>query len=73
MVRLLFPIFLVAVITMACGGNEPSAKDLEGEAEADRIEAVTSTLESSVEEVEASTKELSDALDSLEVLFPQEQ
>lgn len=55
----------------ACGGDKPSTEDLAAEAEAERIEAVTIDINTSVEAVENSADELIDALDSLDILFPE--
>lgn len=57
----------------ACGETGPSEVDLAAEAEADSIEAINQEIESSVEAVETTADELLDALDSLTVLFPEEQ
>lgn len=57
----------------ACGEAGPSEADLAAEAEAESIEAVNQEIELSVEAVETTADELMDALDSLTVLFPEEQ
>ena len=55
----------------ACGDEKPFKKGLAEEAEAERIEAVTIDINTSVEAVENSAAELIDALDSLDILFPE--
>jgi hypothetical protein len=57
----------------ACGESGPSEADLAAEAEAENIEAITQELESSAEAVETTVDELIEALDSLTLLFPEEQ
>jgi len=57
----------------ACGETGPSEADLAAEAEADSIEAINQELETSVEAVETTADELVNALDSLTILFPEEQ
>jgi len=56
----------------ACGESAPSEADLAAEAEAERIEAINEDIVTSVETVEATADELVEALDSLDLLFPEE-
>lgn len=56
----------------ACGDTGPTEAELAAEAEADSLEAVNQAIDASVEEVEMKAEELIDALDSLDVLFPEE-
>ncbi len=57
----------------ACGESGPSEAELAADAEAARVEALNEDLETSVEDVEEAADELVDALDSLDILFPEEQ
>ncbi|MFT7121349.1 MAG: hypothetical protein ACJAZ9_001527 [Neolewinella sp.] len=65
-------LLVVSILSFtACGDEKPSTEDLAAEAEAERIEAVTIDINTSVEAVENSADELIDALDSLDILFPE--
>jgi predicted small lipoprotein YifL len=73
--KLLSPLLLAGLflVLTACGESGPSEADLAAEVEADRLEAINQELEVSVEAVETTSDELVDALDSLTVLFSEDQ
>jgi predicted small lipoprotein YifL len=73
--KLLITSLLASLLLLltACGESGPSEADLAAETEADQIEAVNQEIATSVETVEITADELVDALDSLELLFPEEQ
>lgn len=73
--KLLSPLLLAGLCLLftACGEAGPSEADLAAEAEAERLESSTQELEVSVEDLETKADELVDALDSLMILFPEEQ
>lgn len=56
----------------ACGESGPSEADLAAEAEAESIEIFNEDLSTSVEKIESTADELVEALDSLDLLFPEE-
>lgn len=56
---------------MGCGESAPSEADLKAEAEAERIELLSTELEEQIEDVTESADELESALDSLDALFPE--
>ena len=62
----------IFLLFAACGESGPSEADLAAEAEAERIEALNEDISTSVEKVESTADELVDALDSLDLLFPEE-
>lgn len=55
----------------ACGPSGPSEADLKAEAEAERLDSLSQVIEISLEEVDENTKELKDALEELDELFPE--
>lgn len=67
-----FGLLLAVTLLTSCGGEDTTAVDQAAEAEAERLEAVTTELDASIESVEESADDLIDALDSLDVLFPEE-
>lgn len=67
-----FGLLLAITLLTSCGGEDTTAVDQAAEAEAERLEAVTTELDASIESVEESADDLIDALDSLDVLFPEE-
>lgn len=62
----------ILLLFIACGEPSPSEADLAAEAEAERIEALNEDVSTSVEKIESTADELVDALDSLDLLFPEE-
>lgn len=62
----------IFLLFTACGESGPSEADLAAEAEAERIEALNEDISTSVEKIESTADELVDALDSLDLLFPEE-
>ena len=64
---------LLLFVVSACGSSTPSEADLQAEAEADQLDSITQVIETTMEEVENDTDELKAALDSLDILFPEEE
>ena len=63
---------LLCLFVFSCGDAGPTEAELAAEAEADSLETVNDAIDASIEEVEAKAEELIDALDSLDILFPEE-
>lgn len=63
----------LCLLFTACGPSGPSEADSAAEAEAIRLEVLSQEIDSSAEKVETTAEELMEALDSLDILFPEEQ
>lgn len=72
--RLLTTALTVTLLSLlfACGDAGPSEAELAAEAEVERLETANQAIDASIEEVEVKADELIDALDSLDILFPEE-
>ena len=57
----------------ACGQSGPSEADLQAEVEADQLDSATQVLEEVIEAVQTDAADLETTLDSLDVLFPEEE
>ena len=64
---------LLLFILAACGSDAPSEAQLKAEAEVARLDSINQLLETSIKEVEGDAKELKDALEELDELFPEEE
>lgn len=70
--HILGSLFLVAGL-FACGPSGPSEADLAAEAEADRLDSLSQVLEATANEIVEDAEALQAALDSLAILFPEEE
>lgn len=57
----------------ACGPSGPSQADLQAEEEANQLDSVTQVLDQVIEDIDEDASSLEAALDSLDVLFPEEE
>ena len=63
---------ILLIGAVSCGSSGASEADMKAEAEATQLDSATQVIDSAIEELDEKAADLETALDSLDVLFPEE-